>query len=675
MSKLFDKILIANRGEIACRVIQTAQAMGIRTVAVFSDADEHALHVEMADEAVRLGPAPARESYLRGDRILEAAKRTGAQAIHPGYGFLSENEDFAKACFDTGIAFIGPPAESIAKMGLKDEAKRLMRLAEVPVVPGYLGEDQSEERLAAEAREIGFPVLIKAVAGGGGKGMRKVESAEDFADALAGAKREAAAAFGDDRVIIEKLIEKPRHIELQVFADTHGNAVYLFERDCSLQRRHQKVVEEAPAPGMTQAQRESMGTAAVAAAQAIGYVGAGTVEFIVDVANGLAEAPFYFMEMNTRLQVEHPVTEMITGEDLVEWQIRVAAGEPVPFVQDDIPLDGHAIELRLYAEDPARDFVPAPGLLTRFRPPMDADFVRVDTGVREGDRVTEHYDPMIAKIIAWGEDRDAALHHLARGLEDTEVAGLTTNLAFLRRAVSHPAFAAGDVDTGFIDRHAGELIEAPGAPAIETLLLACLGILAQRLERAAERAAESNDRASPWHMPNGWTPNLTPSEIQRFEDALGDEHAVHIRSEAGGYRLILGETEHVARLRSLAPGEPLEVEIDGHTMRATVLAGQEAVTVVRTGRTESLKRLSAKFDPEADTAGPDSVSAPMPGKIITVDTEEGAQVEKGQRLLVLEAMKMEYTLTAPKAGRIASLGAKPGAQVSEGTVLAVIEAE
>ena len=673
MTRLFDKILIANRGEIAVRVISTARAMGIKTVAVFSDADADALHVDMADEAVRIGAPPPGESYLKGDRILEAARRTGARAIHPGYGFLSENADFARDCVEAGLAFIGPPAEAIAKMGLKDEAKRLMQLADVPVVPGYLGEDQSEERLLAEAREIGFPVLIKAVAGGGGKGMRKVGSAEAFEDALAAARREAKGAFGDERVLVEKCIEVPRHIEIQVFADSHGNAVHLFERDCSLQRRHQKVVEEAPAPGMTEAMRDKMGRAAVAAAQAIGYVGAGTVEFIVDVANGLADAPFYFMEMNTRLQVEHPVTELITGEDLVEWQIRVAAGELLPRVQDDIDLDGHAIEVRLYAENPAQDFLPATGRLERFRPPADADFLRVDTGVREGDTVGEHYDPMIAKIIAWGEDREAALAHLVRGLEETEVAGLTTNLAFLRRAAGHPEFAAGAIDTGFIPRHIDELVDQPASPGIETLALACLGLLAARYERAAEAAAASEDPVSPWHWPSGWQPNLPIEEVQRFEDATGTEIAVTITRVKEGYRVETDGESVQAALRSFEQDGALEVEIDGRTLQAVVLAGQESMRVIRAGRTETLRRLSAKFDPDEEAEGPGTLTAPMPGKILELRVGDGETVEKGQTVLLMEAMKMEYTLTAPRAGTLAGLAVEIGSQVAEGELLARIE--
>ncbi|HZD25451.1 MAG TPA: acetyl-CoA carboxylase biotin carboxylase subunit, partial [Alphaproteobacteria bacterium] len=428
---MFRKILIANRGEIACRVIRTARRLGIATVAVYSEADAGAMHVAMADEAVLLGPAPATESYLRADRIIEAAQRTGAEAVHPGYGFLSENAGFAEACAEAGITFIGPPAMAVRAMGEKAAAKAIMEKAGVPVVPGYHGEDQADDLLQQFAREIGYPVLIKAVAGGGGKGMRRVDDEDSFANALKGARREAKSAFGDDKVLVEKYLLRPRHIEVQVFADSHGEAVHLFERDCSIQRRHQKVVEEAPAPGMTAEMRRAMGEAAVAAAKAIGYVGAGTVEFIADVSHGLSEDRFYFMEMNTRLQVEHPVTEMITGQDLVEWQLRVAAGDPLPLAQDELNIDGHAVEVRVYAENPQKKFFPSTGRLHRLRPPEEGPHLRVDTGVREGDEVTIYYDPMIAKLIVWGRDRDAAVRRLCAALTETRVAGVTTNADLL----------------------------------------------------------------------------------------------------------------------------------------------------------------------------------------------------------------------------------------------------
>ena len=471
---MFRSLLIANRGEIACRIIRTARAMGIRTIAVYSDADASARFVRLADEAWRLGPAPARDSYLRAERILDIARASGAEAIHPGYGFLSENAEFAQACADAGVVFVGPPPAAIAAMGSKSAAKQLMERAQVPLTPGYHGDEQDAGFLHQQADQIGYPVLIKASAGGGGKGMRIVERSADFPDALASCRREASASFGDDRVLIERYLQKPRHIEIQVFADQHGEAVYLFERDCSVQRRHQKVLEEAPAPGMDAARRQEMGEAACAAARAVGYVGAGTVEFIVE-----PDGRFYFMEMNTRLQVEHPVTEMITGQDLVAWQLRVAAGEPLPLRQDALRIHGHAIEARIYAEDPDRDFLPATGQLIRLRPPTESASVRVDTGVQEGDAITPYYDPMIAKLIVWGDDRQQALARLDQALADYRVLGLTTNIAFLRRLARHPAFAGADLDTGLIARHQAELLPPASAlPDADALVAAACWLLA-----------------------------------------------------------------------------------------------------------------------------------------------------------------------------------------------------
>jgi 3-methylcrotonyl-CoA carboxylase alpha subunit len=491
---MFSKLLIANRGEIAVRVMRTAKRMGVPTVAVYSDADAHALHVAMADEAVRIGLPPVRESYLKADTILAAARETGAEAIHPGYGFLSENAAFAEACGAAGIVFVGPPPSAIRAMGLKDQAKALMAQAGVPVVPGYLGEDQSPRHLAEEAERTGYPVLIKAVAGGGGKGMRRVDSSSEFAAALEGAKREAASAFGDDRVLIEKYVARPRHIEMQVFADNHGNAVHLFERDCSLQRRHQKVIEEAPAPGMPLAMRAKMGEAAVKAAQAVGYSGAGTVEFIADASEGLKADRFWFMEMNTRLQVEHPVTEAITGLDLVEWQLRVASGERLPLAQNEVRLNGHAVEARLYAEDPQHDFLPSTGTLERLH--LAEDVVRVDSGVREGDAVTPFYDPMIAKVIAHADTREAAAAKLAHALEETQIAGLRTNNAFLIRALKHLDFVAGEIDTGFIPSHQAELIPPKSEPSLHLLGQAALFLVQER-----EGAHHSSD---PWDRDDGF---------------------------------------------------------------------------------------------------------------------------------------------------------------------------
>ncbi|MBK5921796.1 methylcrotonoyl-CoA carboxylase [Rhodothalassium salexigens] len=697
MPKVFDRILIANRGEIACRIMRTAQAMGIDCVAVYSDADAHAAFVDQADAAVHIGPAPAGDSYLKAEAIVAAARRTGAQAIHPGYGFLSENADFAEMCAANGLTFIGPPAEAIRAMGLKGEAKRLMEEAGVPVVPGYHGADHSDASLAAEAERIGFPLLIKAVAGGGGKGMRVVHDAGQFADALAAARREAQSAFGNDVVLLEKYIQVPRHIEIQVFADRYGLAVSLFERDCSLQRRHQKVVEEAPAPGMPQEMREAMGAAAVAAAKAIGYEGAGTVEFIVDVAQGLDGAPFYFMEMNTRLQVEHPVTEMITGEDLVEWQLRVAAGEPLPLVQDDIAMDGYAVEVRLYAEDPARDFVPATGRLDRLAFPDEDGILRVDAGVRQGDRVTLHYDPMLAKIIAWGEDRRTALAHLRHGLRNTEVAGLATNLSFLQRVIDHPAFVAGAIDTGFIARHAADLTPPAAAPAPELLYLAALGVVARRRAQVADLAAASGEPGSPWHRVDGWRLNRPYAETLTFEGADGlrrhltlvpvaaadaganrAPEAASERARPGGYRMTVAvdgaegvEAEAHVRLRGQA-GERFEAVVDGLSVHATVQVHDDRVVVIHAGHTAVLARHTLRVDADTDAEAPGTVRAPMPGKVLAVLVADGDPVAKDAPLVVLEAMKMEQTLTAPRAGTVTALTLRPGDQVGDGDVLLTV---
>ncbi len=499
---MFRKILIANRGEIACRVAATARRLGIGVAAVYSEADAGARHVKLADEAYLLGPAPAAESYLRGERVIEAALKCGAQAIHPGYGFLSENEGFARACAKAGLVFIGPPPEAIAAMGDKSAAKRLMEKAKVPLVPGYHGDKQEPAFLAKEAEKIGFPVLIKASAGGGGKGMRIVTKAAEFQGALEGAQREAKAAFGDARVLIERYLERPRHIEVQVFGDAQGACIYLFERDCSVQRRHQKVLEEAPAPGMSAARRKEMGDAAVAAARAVGYVGAGTVEFIAE-----QDGKFYFMEMNTRLQVEHPVTELITGLDLVEWQLRVAAGEPLPLAQDKLSIRGHAIEARLYAEDPARGFLPQTGRLAHLRFPQATPSVRIDTGVESGATITPHYDPMIAKLIAWGEDRPAALARLGAALAAVEVAGVQTNVAFLERVVRSRAFSSGDLDTGLIERSRAELFPPAQAASHELLAAAAMAELLEEADEARTRAASSGDPYSPWDSVDGWRLN------------------------------------------------------------------------------------------------------------------------------------------------------------------------
>jgi len=671
-------LLIANRGEIACRVIRTARAMGIKTVAVYSDADAEAMHVHMADEAVRLGPAPAAESYLKADLILDAAKRTGADAIHPGYGFLSENAAFAEACEGAGVIFVGPPAGAITAMGLKDGAKRLMEQAGVPVVPGYHGDNQDPEHLAGEAERIGYPVLIKAVAGGGGKGMRRVDAAEEFSAALEGAKREAKAAFGDERVLVEKYVLSPRHIEIQVFADAHGNVVYLFERDCSLQRRHQKVVEEAPAPGMPEEMRKAMGEAACNAARAIGYRGAGTVEFIADGRDGLQADKFFFMEMNTRLQVEHPVTEMITGCDLVEWQLRVAAGEPLPLSQDELEIDGHAFEVRLYAENPRKKFLPSTGTLHRLRLPLDDGRVRVDTGVREGDAVTMFYDPMIAKIIVWDEDRRAALSRLHRTLQDCEVAGVQTNLAFLAEVADHPAFREAAIDTGFIDRHLEDLVPAGEELPGEIKAAAALWVLADRREQAAAAALASGDPFSPWHAVDGFRLLDQAAETIRFGGDAPFE--VQVRHSGETYALRIGEHVFEAAGELDAEGG-LIMRLDGHRKRVAVTrlsdpAGAHRLLLSLGGKAYETRLHDALRAAEMeDETGGSAVLAPMPGKIVSVHTEVGARVKKGQALVVLEAMKMEHTLAAPRDAVVASLSAGAGDQVDEGAAVVTFEAD
>ncbi|MFC4271012.1 acetyl-CoA carboxylase biotin carboxylase subunit [Sneathiella chungangensis] len=670
---MFKKILIANRGEIACRVMATAAKLGVRTVAVYSEADANARHVQMADEAVLIGPPEVSASYLKADTILEVVRRTGAEAIHPGYGFLSENAGFAEKCAKAGIVFIGPPADAIRAMGLKDAAKALMVKAGVPVVPGYHGEDQDPDLLAAEAEKIGYPVLIKAVAGGGGKGMRSVHSAKEFPAALASAQREGQSAFGDARVLIEKFLTKPRHIEIQVFADTHGNAVHLFERDCSLQRRHQKVIEEAPAPDMPVAMREAMGAAAVAAAKAIGYVGAGTIEFIADVSNGLKEDAFYFMEMNTRLQVEHPVTEMITGQDLVEWQLRVAAGGELPCTQEDLSISGHAFEVRLYAEDPANDFLPATGQLLRLRPPREADGVRIDTGVREGDTVTPFYDPMIAKLIVWDETRDMALQKLSASLDDYQVAGVATNLAFLGNIAGHPSFAAKDLDTGFIERFKADLVPGPLAPTEEEMALAVAHLLLEREKGHKAARAATNDPYSPWDDLTAWRPNDTGHDDFKFE-VDGSEITVHVVYEKGGFLLELPEVPLHVHAELAADGS-LHADLNGHKIDAAVVTQGAKIIVMTTGRQVEIARVVDDFDADSAEGGAGAITAPMPGKLIQIFANAGTRVSKGDPLVVLEAMKMEHTLTAFKDGIIEDVFFEVGDQVDEGTVLVRLESE
>ncbi|SDF09685.1 acetyl-CoA carboxylase biotin carboxylase subunit [Limimaricola pyoseonensis] len=657
---MFDKILIANRGEIAARVITTARRMGLKTVAVHSDADANAVHVKLADEAVRIGPAPVGESYLKIDAILEAAKRTGAGAIHPGYGFLSENPDFVEAVEAAGLVFVGPPASAIRAMGLKDAAKKRMEEAGVPVVPGYHGEGQDAKMLAEEAERIGYPVLIKARAGGGGKGMRLVERAADFADALEGAQAEGRASFGDPAVLVEKFITSPRHVEIQVFADSHGNVVHLFERDCSLQRRHQKVIEEAPAPGMPDNVRAAMGAAAVEAARAIGYVGAGTIEFIADGSEGLREDGFWFMEMNTRLQVEHPVTEAITGLDLVEWQIRVARGEELPLKQDELGIDGHAFEARLYAEDADRGFLPATGRLERLRFPEAARFelgaVRVDAGVREGDAITPHYDPMIAKVIAHGATRQEAMARLLAALEATQVGGTVTNLGFLAALLRHEGFANGEVDTGLIGRDLEALTAKAEMPA-HVPVLAALAAAGLDHPPAAQDPWDALRGFRHWGASEIHVPLLhegEPLEVALVKDGPGSWHRE-------------GSETAVSR-----DANGLAVTSGGRRFRAEAAKHGHRVTVWDAGRAWVFEIPDPLAAAEA-AGGGDGIVAPMPGLVKRMRAEAGQTVEKGQPLAILEAMKMEHTLTAPRDGVVAEVLAKEGSQVSDGDLLLTLE--
>jgi 3-methylcrotonyl-CoA carboxylase alpha subunit len=660
---VFQKILIANRGEIACRVIRTVRRMGIATVAVYSAADANALHVAMADEARRIGPPPARESYLNIAAIIGAACASGADAIHPGYGFLSENADFAAACAKAGLVFIGPSVEAIRAMGSKAAAKALMEAHGVPVVPGYHGEAQDAASLTAEAERVGYPALIKASAGGGGRGMRIVTRPDEFARALIGAKREAAGAFGDDRVLLERYLERPRHIEVQVFGDAHGNIVHLYERDCSIQRRHQKIVEEAPAPGLGKRERKKFGETAVAAARAVGYVGAGTVEFIAtrDVKQ------FYFMEMNTRLQVEHPVTEAITGTDLVEWQIRVAAGENLPLRQDEIALRGHAIEVRLYAENPERGFLPSTGTLHGLHFP-DADAARVDTGVRAGDTVTPFYDPMIAKIIAHGDDRAAARAKLQRALADTAILGVMTNLAFLHRVIAEPDFAAGKVDTGFIERHHDALL--PSARPIPDIAIAA----AAMWHLAEPSAPNGADRFSPWARNDGWRLNLSPAPISLHLRHGTEAMTIDATAEHDTWRLRIGDRDWVATAARGADGT-LAVTLDGVRRTIRVLEREDELAVFVDGESWHLWVVDPLAPPAGANTSGGRLTAPMPGRVIQLMVAPGDTVRRGQAMMVIEAMKMEHTIAAPRDGIVEAVHYAAGDPVEEGAELIALAEE
>jgi len=660
---MFNKILIANRGEIACRIIKTAKRLGIKTVAVYSDADANALHVKHADEAIRIGEAPSNQSYLLIDRIIAAAQKTGAEAIHPGYGFLSENTDFAESCIENNIVFIGPPAEAIKAMGSKSAAKSIMQQAKVPLVPGYHGEDQSAEKLKAEADAIGYPVLLKAVAGGGGKGMRQVWGEEEFMQALTEAKRESLASFGDEGMLVEKYLTQPRHVEVQVFCDTHNNGVYLFERDCSLQRRHQKIIEEAPAPNITPELRQAMGETAVRAAQTINYEGAGTVEFLLD-----ADGSFYFMEMNTRLQVEHPVTEMITGQDLVECQFKVANGEELPLAQDQLQIRGHAFEARVYAEDPTNDFLPTSGTLSSLKTPQQSEFVRIDTGVVSGDEVTPFYDPMIAKLIVWGKNRDIALQRLSQALREYQITGVTTNIDFLYDLATHPAFVKADLDTGFIEKHQTDFFEqSSNETKIEAVQMAAIFL---------HLTSSQHDENDPWTSKNAWRMNQSNIITESF--AINDEVfdvEIEILKKTGNiqaYTLSIKDQVFNASAE-LNDNGSLVLNIDGHKQSVNVVNNGGELSVF----TEKGKNLVTVVEPDLgedlDRTSENAFIAPMNSTVIDLLVNSGDKVAEGQAVLVLEAMKMQQTLAAPSDGVITELYCKQGDLVEGGSQLVAFE--
>ncbi|KAL1022473.1 hypothetical protein UPYG_G00028150 [Umbra pygmaea] len=667
-----EKVLIANRGEIACRVMRTAKKMGVRSVAVYSDADCHSMHVAMADEAYNIGPAASQQSYLSMEKVLEVAKRSGSHAVHPGYGFLSESTEFAEACKMEGIIFVGPPSAAIRDMGIKSTSKYIMSAAGVPIIEGYHGEDQSDEKLQAEAVRIGYPVMIKAVRGGGGKGMRIAHTAKDFQEQLESARREARKSFNDDVMLVEKFVEDPRHVEVQVFGDQHGNAVYLFERDCSVQRRHQKIIEEAPGPGISEDVRRKLGEAAVRAAKAVSYVGAGTVEFIMD-----AQQNFYFMEMNTRLQVEHPVSEMITGTDLVEWQLRVAAGERLPLLQDEIKLTGHSFEARIYAEDPNNDFLPGAGPLLHLSTPQADECTRIETGVREGDEVSAHYDPMIAKLVVWGEDRSAALKKLRYCLRQYNIVGLNTNIEFLLSLSGHPEFEAGNVTTSFIPQHYGQLFPKPSPPSRATLCQAALGLLFRESAGTQMFRDQSNDPFSPFASSNGRRVNILYSRNMALQ--LGD-HKVDVTvtyNPDGTYSMeVEGEVFQVSG----------EVETEGQALflHCSVNGVKTRPKLVILGNTVHLFSMEGsaevsvpvpKFLAGVSTGAQGGAVAPMTGTIEKVLVKVGDAVQMGDALMVMNAMKMEHTIRAPKAGVIKKVFFKEGSQANRHAALVEFEEE
>ncbi|MEP1445624.1 MAG: acetyl/propionyl/methylcrotonyl-CoA carboxylase subunit alpha [Paraglaciecola sp.] len=665
---MFNKLLIANRGEISCRIIKTAKRMGILTVALYSDIDKQALHVKMADEAVYVGPSPSKDSYLQAQRIINIALKVGADAIHPGYGFLSENATFANLCQQNDIVFVGPPVHAIQAMGSKSEAKKIMEHAKVPLVPGYHGDDQSADGLKSHADKMGYPVLLKAAAGGGGKGMRQVWQASEFNDALAAAKREAMSSFNDDLMLVEKYLIEPRHVEIQVFCDNFGEGVYLFERDCSVQRRHQKIIEEAPAFGMTEELRAQMGEAALKAAKAIDYAGAGTVEFLLD-SNG----QFYFMEMNTRLQVEHPVTEMITGQDLVEWQLRVANNEPLPLPQESLSIHGHAFEARIYAEDPNNEFLPATGSLSLLHPPIESEYVRVDTGVVQGDDVSVFYDPMIAKLIVWDENRDKALARLTKALTEYHIDGVVTNIEFLYKLATSAPFKAEQIDTGFIEKHQDTLLLNEQQDVEPLLPVAALYLM---LNKKQHLETNLNDKFSPWSQGNAWRANELHQ--QKLELIVGkDTFVIQVSQIYVGehivYDMKIGQQEY--RCSGILENDQLTSTINGHRTLSKVTAHQEGCSVFCSGKVIRFQALQADLGDTQDNAADLGFTAPMNGTVIAILVEPQQQVEKGQPLIVMEAMKMEHSLKAPTAGCVSEFYFKAGDLVDGGVELLAFQAK
>ena len=659
---MINKLLIANRGEIACRVIKTANAQGIKTVAVYSDADKNALHVQMADEAVYLGPSPSKESYLRGELIIEKAKQLGVDAIHPGYGFLSENAEFANLCAKNNIIFVGPPASAIEAMGSKSAAKHIMEKAGVPLVPGYHGDDQSEAVLKGAADEMGYPVLLKAAAGGGGKGMRQVWSEKEFSQALNAAKRESMASFGDDHMLVEKYLTRPRHVEIQVFCDTHGNGVYLFERDCSVQRRHQKIIEEAPAPNMSQSVREKMGEAAILAAKAINYVGAGTVEFLLD-----EDDSFYFMEMNTRLQVEHPVTEMITREDLVHWQLTIAEGKPLPKQQNELTLTGHAFEARIYAEDPNNEFLPSTGTLCLLRTPKENDVVRVDTGVVEGDEVSVFYDPMIAKLVVWGENREIALKRLISALGDYYIDGVSTNIDFLKRVATHPAFVGAELTTTFVEKHHDSLFSAISEDTASDEIQASLPAMAL-LSLLNRKVSTSDKTPTVWSTAGAWRANANHTETLTLLSNQ-DEVRVEVKhlSAKHAWELTVGEKTYIVDGNLV--DSTLQATIDGYKSTFSFSDNDGVYTLFNKDTHVKFSVISASLSDDNDDRGDANFSAPMNGTIVAHLVEKGVQVKKGEPILVMEAMKMEHSIIAPHDGSVEEFFFNPGELVDGGATL------